>query len=122
MCVGDEVNVYNWPEGLEGPLRLYPNVAVAESWYQNWREQITLLDCSEYEYGAPVTYRYLTEEDTSIMCSGDVSRVYRWTENNILRWYPDPSIAYSWNISWQGNAIDVDCKYFTFGDPMPMKS
>ena len=64
---------------------------------------------------------------TSVKCSANELRgregsVYRSMEDGTLAWYPNPEIASSWNPNWSKGILDVDCKGFTKGEDVKMKS
>ena len=47
--------------------------------------------------------------------------VYRFIGNNTLSWYPNPTIASSWDQNW-GKPISANCTGLTRGPDMQMKT
>ena len=43
--------------------------------------------------------------------------IYRYIGDNKLSWYPNPSIASSWDSNW-GNYSNIDCANMTLGPDM----
>jgi hypothetical protein len=48
--------------------------------------------------------------------------VYRYEENDTLRWYPNPEIASSWDPNWGAYKDIPDCSNLNVGTPMPHKN
>ena len=49
-----------------------------------------------------------------------LNNIYRYTANKTLRFYPDPSIAGSWDPNWM-SPTKIDCKDLTLGEDMTIK-
>ena len=52
--------------------------------------------------------------------SGLNRAVYRVVEGDVLRHYPNPSIASSWDPDWGSTFKKIDCLGLTQGEKMPM--
>jgi hypothetical protein len=60
-------------------------------------------------------------EGDSVTCNDGTGMVYRYTEG-MLRYYPSPAIAASWNPQWAANVKTLSatqCANIPRGDPMP---
>jgi len=53
--------------------------------------------------------------------SGLNRAVYRVVEGDVLRHYPNPPIASSWDPDWRSTIKKIDCIGLTQGEKMPMK-
>ena len=53
--------------------------------------------------------------------NGVNAAVYRVEENGVLRWYPNPSIASSWDPDWHDEFKKIDCIGLTKGDQLAAK-
>lgn len=72
---------------------------------------------SEYNEGR----RSLAElsEGSTVICSEDTTKVYRW-EGNALHHYPNYLVAKSWDENWKNDYELVDCETLglSIGEPM----
>ena len=101
--------------GVNGTLRVYPNPTIAASWDLNWANPIKL-DCSKLERGPPMDMSpspALIEGHPYTCADGGVYRAM----GGMLRWYPSPDIASSWDPGW-ATPIKVDCSTLKKGAPM----
>lgn len=106
-------------------LRHYPHPDVAFSWNDEWYHRVVDLDCTNLEFGEPLTTKpgNLFELDT-VYCDGDgpipgeVGDFYRF-ENDELRLFPTYAIATTWSSDWYANAKGIDCTGLDLGDEMP---
>ena len=66
------------------------------------------------------------EEGDTVKCqndsdlSGNPNRFYRYRESGLLRWYPSPTIAFSWKLLWHVNYKWLDCSGMPFLEDMPL--
>ena len=128
MCnandVGSGVNaaVYRYMGGTE--LRHYPNPPIATSWDPNWNTFKTI-DCDGLTEGEEM--RYNVEVGAPVQCnandvgSGVNAAVYRVEADNVLRHYPNPPIASSWDPDWSSTYKKIDCQGYTQGPDMAAK-
>lgn len=107
-------------------LQYYPTPEIASSWNSNWGSA-TEIDCSTYQLGDT-----LTKSNTASLNHGDAvgchsgkelpngvqGGIYRYVEDNVLRWYPNPDIASTWDGSWSSHIKWVDCSTYKAGEPM----
>ncbi|QIG59490.1 hypothetical protein [Dishui Lake phycodnavirus 2] len=66
-----------------------------------------------YETGQP--FKCLSDVGTT-----GSSNVYRLDTATQLRFYPDATIAASWDTNWESHRL-IDCSQFTVGSPMALK-
>jgi hypothetical protein len=124
--VGSGVNaaVYRYMGGDE--LRHYPNPEIASSWDSDWDTTFKKIDCKGLTEGDKMPYNATVGEpvqcNANDVGSGLNAAVYRVEANNVLRHYPNPTIASSWDSDWGTTFKRIDCIGFTQGDPMAMKS
>ena len=122
--VGSGVNaaVYRYMGGDE--LRHYPNPPIASSWDPDWGS-FKKIDCKGLTEGDKMPYNVTV--DDPVQCnandvgSGLNAAVYRVAEGGVLRHYPNPTIASSWDPDWGSTFKKIDCIGLTRGDPMAMK-
>jgi hypothetical protein len=101
-----------------GAIRHYPNPDIANSWDPKWPNAVSV-NCLYYYHGpamGPIT------EGISVICIPGTHKkpdgaVYRVT-GGIIRHYPNPPIADSWDKSWMYPEL-IDCSRFREGEPMP---
>ena len=123
--VGSGVNaaVYRYMGGDE--LRHYPNPPIATSWDPDWATTFKKIDCEGLTEGDKMHYNVTVGEP--VQCNAnDVggglnAAVYRVTEGGVLRHYPNPPIATSWDPDWSTTFKKIDCIGLTKGDNMAMK-
>jgi hypothetical protein len=58
-------------------------------------------------------------EGQSMRCAGDSASIYRY-EGGKYRWFPNPTIAASWDGNW-ANARSFNCEGLTRGTDMAAK-
>jgi hypothetical protein len=110
-------------------IQYYPTPEIATSWNKEW-SNYTDIDCSTYTTGTTVSalnVAGLTNGDT-VGCNagkelpnGVQGGIYRYVDNNILRWYPSGEIASSWNPTWSSNIKWIDCTTYQSGESMSTK-
>jgi hypothetical protein len=124
--VGSGVNgaVYRYMGGDE--LRHYPNPEIASSWDPDWDTTVKGIDCKGLTEGDKMPYNATVGDpvqcNANDVGSGLNLAVYRVEANNVLRHYPNGTIASSWDSDWVTTFKKIDCIGFTQGDPMAMKS
>ncbi|KAF1319008.1 Nucleoredoxin, partial [Globisporangium splendens] len=105
-----------------GTVRLYPSPAVAESWDPTWNDPL-VVDCSSLSTGPdmPLNLPPPTNlpERQAIKCDPNQPEVYRYRSGK-RRWYPNPSIATSWDPIWF-NFVTVDSSSLPRGKDMGYK-
>lgn len=118
-CNADEAAIYRF---TNGSIRWYPNPAIASSWDPKWASPI-LIDCSYFARGDDMIMKYpspeILGEGQSMKCDPNRPEVYRYACGQ-RRWYPNPSIASSWDPNW-GNFVVVDCSSLPQGPDMKYK-
>jgi hypothetical protein len=123
--VGSGVNaaVYRYMGGTE--LRHYPNPPIATSWDPDWGSTYKKIDCDGLTEGEKMSYN--TTVGDPVQCtandvgSGVNAAVYRVEADNVLRHYPNPPIATSWDPDWGSTYKKIDCIGFTQGAAMAAK-
>ena len=123
--VGSGVNaaVYRYMGGTE--LRHYPNPPIATSWDPDWSTTFKKIDCEGLTEGEKMSYN--VEVGDPVQCnandvgSGANAAVYRVEADNVLRHYPNPPIASSWDPDWGSTYKKIDCQGFTQGPAMAAK-
>jgi len=107
-------------------LNYYPTPEIAASWNPNWGSTVNT-DCSTYKLGDTAT-----KLNTASLKNGDPvgcmsgkelpngvpGGIYRYVEDNILRWYPNPTIASAWDPSWSSRIKWTDCTTYKAGEAM----
>ena len=105
----------------QGKLSVYPNPTIASSWDANWSNWGNV-DCTKYEVSTPMIQA--PAECQAVKCSsggnGNNDSVYRFT-NKQIRWYPNPTIATSYDPTW-GSFMTIDCTNIVLGSDMPPKA
>ena len=136
LPLNKSVNCTNTPEGRPAgiyrysganELEYYPSPEVASSWNTDWGNY-TDINCKTYKFGDTLTKKNaanLTFGD-SVGCNsgqglpkGVNGGIYRYVDENILRWYPNPRIARSWaGRGWWKRVKNIDCTSYKAGPPM----
>ena len=107
-------------------LNYYPTPEIASSWNPNWGSAVSI-DCSTYKLGDTAT-----KFNTASLKNGDAvgcmsgkelpngvqGGIYRYVDDNVLRWYPNPEIASAWDPSWSSRIKWSDCTTYKAGEPM----
>tara|TARA_B100000073_G_scaffold334455_1_gene327015 strand:- start:41 stop:736 length:696 start_codon:yes stop_codon:yes gene_type:complete len=68
------------------------------------------------------------KDGISVKCTtndlrGREGSVYRVNSDGVLNWYPNPSIAETWNPDWNANITQIDdCAGLTKGEDLEMKT
>ena len=123
--VGSGVNaaVYRYMGGDE--LRHYPNPPIATSWDPDWATTFKKIDCEGLTEGDKMPYNVTVGDpvqcNANDVGSGLNAAVYRVAEGGVLRHYPNPPIATSWDSDWGTTFKKIDCQGLTQGEPMAMK-
>ena len=123
--VGSGVNaaVYRYMGGTE--LRHYPNPPIAASWNSEWSADIKEIDCDGLTEGEKMSYNATVGDPVQCTAndvgSGANSAVYRVEADKVLRHYPNPPIATSWDSDWGTTFKKIDCAGFTQGAAMAAK-
>lgn len=121
----------NMPGGVyrysgNNTLNYYPTPEIASSWNPNWGSAVTI-DCSTYKLGDTAT-----KFNTASLKNGDAvgcmlgkelpngvpGGIYRYVDDNVLRWYPNPGIASAWDPLWSSRIKWSDCTTYKAGEPM----
>ena len=124
--VGSGVNaaVYRYMGGTE--LRHYPNPPIASSWDPDWHGTYKKIDCKGLTEGDKMPHNVTVGEPVQCNANdvggGINAAVYRVAEGGVLRHYPNPPIASSWDPDWHSTYKKIDCIGLTKGDNMAMKS
>lgn len=107
---------------MNGSVRLYPDPEIAASWDQQWGNPI-LVNCSSFLQGPDMITRLPPPtglpEGYAVKCDPRSPNVFRLTGGEV-RWYPDPTIATSWDPEWVHFAT-VDCSSLPRGKDMKFK-
>ena len=123
--VGSGVNaaVYRYMGGTE--LRHYPNPPIAASWNSEWSADIKEIDCDGLTEGEKMSYNATVGDPVQCTAndvgSGANAAVYRVEADKVLRHYPNPPIATSWDSDWGTTYKKIDCAGFTQGATMAAK-
>ena len=123
--VGSGVNaaVYRYMGGTE--LRHYPNPPIATSWDPDWGTTYKKIDCDGLTEGEKMSYNATVGDPVQCTAndvgSGANAAVYRVEADNVLRHYPNPPIATSWDPDWGTTYKKIDCYGFTQGAAMAAK-
>jgi hypothetical protein len=123
--VGSGVNaaVYRYMGGTE--LRHYPNPPIATSWDPDWGTTYKKIDCDGLTEGEKMSYNATVGDPVQCTAndvgSGANAAVYRVEADNVLRHYPNPPIATSWDPDWGTTYKKIDCAGFTQGAAMAAK-
>ena len=120
---GANAAVYRYMGG--DVLRHYPNPEIAGSWDPNWGTTFKKIDCVGLKQGDKMPYNVTVGEpvqcNANDVGSGVNAAVYRVEANNVLRHYPNPGIASSWDPDWGTTFKRIDCVGLKQGSPMAMK-
>ena len=124
----------NMPAGVyrysgNNTLQYYPTPEIASSWNPNWGSTVDI-DCSTYTLGETATKSNAAslKNGDAVACvpgkelpNGVQGGIYRYVEDNVLRWYPNPTIASAWDNSWSSHIKGIDCTTYKAGEPMSSK-
>jgi len=109
-------------------MNYYPTPDVASSWNPNWGVTVDA-DCSTYDFGATLTKNNaanLSKGNTVTCNSGKEPQggvrggIYRYVDDNTLRWYSNPSLGSRWEPKWM-NPKTIDCTSYVTGAAMSDK-
>jgi hypothetical protein len=111
-------------------FRHYPNPTIASSWDSNWTSFGKVPDCTGVINGAPLPHKTVSDAEagSSWQCeAGDPMdapnrAVYMYMGNDTFRYYPNPTIASSWDSNWTSFGKVPDCTGVINGAPLPMKA
>ena len=123
--VGSGVNsaVYRVEAGKK--LRHYPNPPIATSWDPDWGSTYKKIDCDGLTEGEKMSYNTIVGDPVQCTAndvgSGVNAAVYRVEADNVLRHYPNPPIASSWDPDWGTTFKKIDCQGYTQGPAMAAK-
>lgn len=107
-------------------LQYYPTPEIASSWNPNWGSTVNI-DCSTYKLGDTATKFNAAslKNGDAVGCvsgkelpNGVQGGIYRYVDDNVLRWYPNPEIASAWDSSWSSRIKWSDCTTYKAGEPM----
>ena len=120
---GANAAVYRYMGGTE--LRHYPNPPIATSWDPDWGTTIKKIDCKGLTEGEEMSYNVIVGDpvqcNANDVGSGANAAVYRVEADNVLRHYPNPPIATSWDSDWGTTFKKIDCVGYTQGPAMAAK-
>ena len=115
--------VYRYMGGTE--LRHYPNPPIASSWDPDWATTFKKIDCEGLTEGEKMPYNATVGDPVQCTAndvgSGANAAVYRVEADNVLRHYPNPPIATSWDPDWSSTYKKIDCIGYTQGAAMAAK-
>jgi hypothetical protein len=115
-CDANRPEVYRFDSGK---IRWYPNPGVASSWDPNYGNFV-VTDCTHLTRGPDMPYNPAQVHDgQAVKCDRSRPEVYRYTGGK-LRWYPNPTIADSWDRNWRQFQV-IDCSNIPHGPDMAMK-
>ena len=123
--VGNGVNAAVYRYMGEDKLRWYPDPPIADSWDPDFLTTFKTIDCAGLTAGKLMPYNVTVGEP--VRCSendvgnGVNAAIYRVAENGVLRWYPDPAIASSWDTDWETTFKTINCIGLTKGSDMAAK-
>lgn len=125
LCNEEDINgVYRYTINNGTPLlRWYPGPLIADSWDPDWETTVFAIDCGDVKFGEPMNFNLdKLLADSSVRCSAERGAVYRYTYTlggmPILRLFPDPTVAWSWDPNWLTDTPVIDCKGIEKGDEM----
>lgn len=107
-------------------LQYYPSPEIASSWNPNWGSGVDI-NCSTYKLGDTATQLNTASFDNGdpVGCvqgkelpNGVQGGIYRYVDDNVLRWYPNSTIASAWDPSWHTRIKWSDCTTYKAGEPM----
>ena len=132
------VNCTNQPEGRAAgvyrysganELNYYPTGDIASSWNSDWGN-VADINCKTYKFGDTITKKNTAnlKVGQAVAChsgkelpKGVDGGIYRYVDENILRWYPNARIANRWDSGWR-NFPTIDCTSYKAGPPMSNKN
>lgn len=130
---GDAINCSsNGPVGLptgiyrydgRGTMRYYSTPAIAASWDPNW-DKPKSVDCDGFLVKPQLEVNTSGAKiGNSIRCNdyNNPGTVYKYLGNGVMRGYPSPEIAASWDPQY-GNASMVSCKGFIEEKPFSLNN
>ena len=108
------------PKGCTDCLYMYagnrlqniPNDEVGNSWDPSYRQKLSIVDCTGIPLGSDLSSK--PKEMDTVKCFGDDQTAYGFS-NGLLRKYPNPQIAESWNPTVWSDIKTVDCGLFQKG-------
>ena len=110
----------------DNTLQYYPTPEIASSWNPNWGSSVNI-DCSTYKLGDNATKFNAAslKNGDAVGCAsgkelpnGVQGGIYRYVDDNVLRWYPNPEIASAWDPNWSSRIKWSDCTTYKAGEPM----
>lgn len=91
-------------------IRLYSTLEIRKSWDAHWQDTVSI-DCT----GLKIKNQMPNREGSSISCK-DMTGAFRLSGDE-FRWYPNPSIADSWDPTWRDRPT-IDCSNLKRGPSM----
>lgn len=113
----------------DNTIQYYPTPEIASSWNSNWGSTVNI-DCSTYKLGDTATKLNTAsfKNGDAVGCisgkelpNGVQGGIYRYVDDNILRWYPNPTIASAWDRLWSSRIKWSNCTTYKAGEPMSSK-
>ena len=118
-CLNDPTNkIYALSE--KNTLHYYPSPDIAASWDPNFRSAESI-ECSSYEKGVDLKLKVSVGNPIKCIGDSDPNKVYRLSDDNKIREYPNPVIASTWDSTWESHKT-VDCSNYTRGPAMNYKT
>jgi hypothetical protein len=117
-CSADSPGRYRYTAVGGGQKRGYPNPQIAGSWDPNWNSPM-VVDCADFPDGPAMKIK--PNVGDSVKCSADSPAILRVMSDNLLRGYPTPEIAATWNSNWSSDIKDIDCTAYTTGEGLGYK-
>lgn len=99
----------------QGKLRHYPGDDIAKSWdEENWEYEEYIEDCAGLALGDPMPSRPTVGKSAKCgkndLKNKNNNAVYRVNEDGTFGYYPNSTIAASWDSDWQNNTTIGDCE------------
>ena len=123
---GMPAGIYRYSGNNE--MNYYPTPDVASSWNSNWGNAVDA-DCSTYDFGPTLTKNNaanLSKGNTVTCNSGKEPQggvrggIYRYVDDNTLRWYSKPALGSRWEPKWMNPKV-IDCTTYITGAAMTDK-
>mmetsp|Transcript_14742 Transcript_14742/g.18685 ORF Transcript_14742/g.18685 Transcript_14742/m.18685 type:complete len:235 (-) Transcript_14742:183-887(-) len=115
-----DVTVFRY-EG--GELRKYPDQFIAMTYNHDYDDEVlTYKNCAAMGFTFGPDMELYLAEGRNIICEGREPFIFRWTEG-LLRHYPDPMVAASWDSHWE-ELLRFNCDKYNleFGPAMELST